>query len=118
MFYLNLLALEIILYYLSIFKINEFCLLVNYRDRYCGKLICKYKKEKVLDIPNATVIYSNVNGHICISLEYSHNHEESAKMWVKDGTICGPSKVCSLLFPDDFLMFYILFLNAYLAFFS
>ncbi|KAF6375894.1 ADAM metallopeptidase domain 2 [Rhinolophus ferrumequinum] len=36
----------------------------------------------------------NPNGHVCISLEYSHNHIDNEKMWVKDGTICGQNKVC------------------------
>uniref|UniRef100_A0A8D2AK33 Disintegrin and metalloproteinase domain-containing protein 2 n=1 Tax=Sciurus vulgaris TaxID=55149 RepID=A0A8D2AK33_SCIVU len=34
------------------------------------------------------------NGHICVSLEYTQAHSDTNAMWVKDGTVCGPSKVC------------------------
>ncbi|XP_028614674.1 disintegrin and metalloproteinase domain-containing protein 2 [Grammomys surdaster] len=63
-------------------------------DRMCGKLICKYQSENVLKIRSAIVIYANISGHICISLEYPQGHNESQKMWVKDGTVCGINKVC------------------------
>ncbi|KAF6375893.1 ADAM metallopeptidase domain 2 [Rhinolophus ferrumequinum] len=66
----------------------------NPKDQLCGKLICKYERQHILHIPNATITYSNINGHVCISLEYSHNHIDNEKMWVKDGTICGQNKVC------------------------
>ncbi|XP_019489658.1 PREDICTED: disintegrin and metalloproteinase domain-containing protein 2, partial [Hipposideros armiger] len=66
----------------------------NPKDRLCGKLICKYERENILHIHNATVTYSNISGHICISLEYEPNHEDSAKMWVKDGTVCNKNMVC------------------------
>ncbi|XP_076786936.1 disintegrin and metalloproteinase domain-containing protein 2 isoform X2 [Arvicanthis niloticus] len=63
-------------------------------DRMCGKLICKYQSENILKIKSAIVIYANISGHICISLEYPQGHNESEKMWVRDGTVCGSKKVC------------------------
>ncbi|XP_031217384.1 disintegrin and metalloproteinase domain-containing protein 2 isoform X2 [Mastomys coucha] len=63
-------------------------------DRMCGKLICKYQSENILKMRSAVVIYANISGHICISLEYPQGHNESQKMWVRDGTVCGSKKVC------------------------
>lgn len=100
----------------SVLKTNDFHLLVNYRDLQCGKLICKYHKEFLVSVPNASTIYTNVQGDICIALEFPHDYQESPKMWVKDGTTCGKNKVCSLLFPNNFLTFYILFLKRIFGF--
>lgn len=87
----------------------DFNLLVNYRDRLCGKLICKYERERLIDIPDTTIFYSNINGQICVSVEYSSSHMDNSKMWIKDGTVCGENKVCSLLFSNDFLIFIVCF---------
>ena len=70
----------------------------------CGKLLCSYDKAHVLTIPNASVLYSNVNGKICIGLDYAYGDENSAKMWIKDGTVCGERKVCGLLLPGNILI--------------
>lgn len=71
----------------------DFNLLVNYRDRLCGKLICRYEKDYLIDIPDATIMYSNINGQICISLVYPSNYTGSSNIWIKDGTVCGENKV-------------------------
>ncbi|XP_054421741.1 disintegrin and metalloproteinase domain-containing protein 2 [Pteronotus mesoamericanus] len=63
-------------------------------DLLCGKLICKYEQERALSIRSATVTYSKINEHTCVSLEYASSHPESSKMWVKDGTVCGENKLC------------------------
>ncbi|EDL85375.1 a disintegrin and metalloprotease domain 2 [Rattus norvegicus] len=63
-------------------------------DRMCGKLICIYQSEDILKMRSAIVIYANISGQICISLEYPPGHKESKKMWVRDGTVCGSGKVC------------------------
>ncbi|XP_008060047.1 disintegrin and metalloproteinase domain-containing protein 2 [Carlito syrichta] len=63
-------------------------------DMQCGKLICKYESEEIIKIPNATIIYANITGKICVALEYPHNHRKKEMMWVKDGTVCGNNKVC------------------------
>ncbi|XP_052588864.1 disintegrin and metalloproteinase domain-containing protein 2 [Peromyscus californicus insignis] len=63
-------------------------------DRKCGKLICKYRSDNLVRIRSATIIYANISGQICVSLEYAPDHKESHNMWVKDGTVCGFNKVC------------------------
>ncbi|XP_051016691.1 disintegrin and metalloproteinase domain-containing protein 2 [Acomys russatus] len=63
-------------------------------DLRCGKLICKYESDNIIKIRSATIIYANISGQICISLEYAHDREENKKMWVQDGTICSLNKVC------------------------
>uniref|UniRef100_A0A8D2APM0 Disintegrin and metalloproteinase domain-containing protein 2 n=1 Tax=Sciurus vulgaris TaxID=55149 RepID=A0A8D2APM0_SCIVU len=64
------------------------------KDRKCGKLICQHKGEHILQMKEAITVYANVSGHICVSLEYTQAHSDTNAMWVKDGTVCGPSKVC------------------------
>ncbi|KAM5312345.1 disintegrin and metalloproteinase domain-containing protein 2 [Glossophaga mutica] len=65
------------------------------KDLQCGKLICKYEQENVLFMTSATITYTNIKGQICISLEYPTGDANSAKMWVKDGTVCGQNQVCN-----------------------
>uniref|UniRef100_A0A8I3X5V4 Disintegrin and metalloproteinase domain-containing protein 2 n=1 Tax=Callithrix jacchus TaxID=9483 RepID=A0A8I3X5V4_CALJA len=60
----------------------------------CGKLICKYVGKFLLQIPRATTIYANISGHLCVAVEFSSNHADRQKMWIKDGTSCGSNKVC------------------------
>ncbi|XP_037022831.2 disintegrin and metalloproteinase domain-containing protein 2 [Artibeus jamaicensis] len=64
------------------------------KDLQCGKLICKYEQENIIFITSATITYTNVNGKICVSVEYPQSNENTAKMWVKDGTVCGQNQVC------------------------
>lgn len=45
---------------------------------------------------SATVIYANISGEICISLEYVRGHKDSQNMWVDDGTVCDTNKVGNL----------------------
>uniref|UniRef100_A0A8C2LXV8 Disintegrin and metalloproteinase domain-containing protein 2 n=1 Tax=Cricetulus griseus TaxID=10029 RepID=A0A8C2LXV8_CRIGR len=63
-------------------------------NRKCGKLICKYRSENLIKMKSATVIYANISGEICISLEYVRGHKDSQNMWVDDGTVCDTNKVC------------------------
>ncbi|ELK28841.1 Disintegrin and metalloproteinase domain-containing protein 2, partial [Myotis davidii] len=63
-------------------------------DVMCGKLICKHEGENILESNSAIIIYTNVNGNICVALEYKYDHPDSDKMWVKDGTVCGTNKLC------------------------
>uniref|UniRef100_H0W4L6 Disintegrin and metalloproteinase domain-containing protein 2 n=1 Tax=Cavia porcellus TaxID=10141 RepID=H0W4L6_CAVPO len=60
----------------------------------CGKLICSYDKSEILRNKEGMTIYANISGHICVSIEYPPGHAKSALMWVRDGTVCGPSEVC------------------------
>ncbi|XP_058905151.1 disintegrin and metalloproteinase domain-containing protein 2 isoform X1 [Kogia breviceps] len=66
----------------------------NPKDVRCGKLLCTYDKGIIINIPNATVLYSNIDGHVCVGLEYAYDDKDSGNMWVKDGTVCGQNKVC------------------------
>ncbi|XP_037668702.1 disintegrin and metalloproteinase domain-containing protein 2 [Choloepus didactylus] len=63
-------------------------------DYQCGKLICTYTKDTLVRFVNATTIYANIEGQICIALEFKHDHKDSQLMWVKEGTVCGQNKVC------------------------
>ncbi|XP_004579340.2 disintegrin and metalloproteinase domain-containing protein 2 isoform X2 [Ochotona princeps] len=63
-------------------------------NRKCGKLMCKHRSDNIFDIKNATIIYANISGSICVSLEYDDNHQDINKMWVADGTLCGNDKMC------------------------
>ncbi|CAK6442657.1 unnamed protein product, partial [Pipistrellus nathusii] len=64
------------------------------KDVLCGKLICIYEGDVILENSEAIVIYTNINGNICVSLEYKYDHANAQKMWVRDGTVCGTNKVC------------------------
>ncbi|XP_045635144.1 disintegrin and metalloproteinase domain-containing protein 2-like [Ursus americanus] len=64
------------------------------KDLLCGKLICQYKREEIIKIPNATVIYANITGRLCVALDFPHNFRDGEMMWVKEGTVCGANKVC------------------------
>lgn len=70
----------------------------------CGKLLCTYDKREVISVENASVMYSNINGKICVGLHYEYGDEDEGMMWVKDGTVCGESKVCGLLLPGNILI--------------
>ncbi|XP_004848448.1 disintegrin and metalloproteinase domain-containing protein 2 [Heterocephalus glaber] len=60
----------------------------------CGKLVCVYNKMEVNRNKHATTIYANINGEVCVSLEYPLNYSNSNEMWVQDGTVCDTQKVC------------------------
>lgn len=62
----------------------------------CGKLICLHKNEEIVKIPNATTIYANINGFLCVALDFPDGVSNGEMMWVKEGTICGVNKVCGL----------------------
>ncbi|CAH6827521.1 disintegrin and metalloproteinase domain-containing protein 2 [Phodopus roborovskii] len=63
-------------------------------NRKCGKLICKYRSENLLKMRYATVIYANISGEICVSLEFNPGYKDNQSMWVEDGTVCDSNKVC------------------------
>ncbi|KAF6083647.1 ADAM metallopeptidase domain 2 [Phyllostomus discolor] len=56
----------------------------------CGTSGSGYKKCE----SNATTTYTNVNGKICLSVEYPTGNANIENMWVKDGTVCGQDQVC------------------------
>ncbi|XP_060038107.1 disintegrin and metalloproteinase domain-containing protein 2 isoform X2 [Erinaceus europaeus] len=57
----------------------------------CGKLTCIYTKSRILELKNAKVIYTNVDGKICVSVHYADAVDST---FVKEGTSCGNKKVC------------------------
>ncbi|XP_047575734.1 disintegrin and metalloproteinase domain-containing protein 2 isoform X3 [Lutra lutra] len=64
------------------------------KDLLCGKLICQHKNEEIIKIPNATAIYANISGHLCVALDFPEGVSDGERMWVKEGTVCGANKVC------------------------
>ncbi|XP_008708179.1 disintegrin and metalloproteinase domain-containing protein 2-like, partial [Ursus maritimus] len=74
------------------------------KDLLCGKLICQYKREEIIKIPNATVIYANITGRLCVALDFPHNFRDGEMMWVKEGTVCGANKVRGLSFIYFFFL--------------
>uniref|UniRef100_A0A8C0QU83 Disintegrin and metalloproteinase domain-containing protein 2 n=1 Tax=Canis lupus dingo TaxID=286419 RepID=A0A8C0QU83_CANLU len=50
--------------------------------------------EEIINIPNATAIYTKINGRLCVALDFPHDFIDGNKMWVKEGTVCGLNKVC------------------------
>ncbi|XP_058145853.1 disintegrin and metalloproteinase domain-containing protein 2 isoform X2 [Dasypus novemcinctus] len=63
-------------------------------DLQCGKLICTYERNTVIRFDNGTTIYANIEGTICVAVEYGYDNINSRRMWVKDGTACGQNKAC------------------------
>uniref|UniRef100_A0A2K6JN11 Disintegrin and metalloproteinase domain-containing protein 2 n=1 Tax=Rhinopithecus bieti TaxID=61621 RepID=A0A2K6JN11_RHIBE len=45
-------------------------------------------------IGDSGYIQCEADGHLCVAVEFASDHEDSQKMWIKDGTSCGPNKVC------------------------
>uniref|UniRef100_A0A8C9ISX0 Disintegrin and metalloproteinase domain-containing protein 2 n=1 Tax=Piliocolobus tephrosceles TaxID=591936 RepID=A0A8C9ISX0_9PRIM len=45
-------------------------------------------------IGDSGYIQCEADGHLCVAVEFASDHENSQKMWIKDGTSCGPNKVC------------------------
>ncbi|XP_060038136.1 disintegrin and metalloproteinase domain-containing protein 2-like isoform X1 [Erinaceus europaeus] len=57
----------------------------------CGKLTCIYTKSRILELSNASVLYTNIDGKICVSVHYADAEDST---FVKEGTSCGNQKVC------------------------
>uniref|UniRef100_A0A8C4YQX5 ADAM metallopeptidase domain 32 n=1 Tax=Gopherus evgoodei TaxID=1825980 RepID=A0A8C4YQX5_9SAUR len=66
-----------------------------YRDVTCGKLVCTYPSRIPFTKEKAAVIYAQVREHVCISLDYMKPPTEKDPLLVKEGTKCGPGKVCN-----------------------
>uniref|UniRef100_A0A8C0IT94 ADAM metallopeptidase domain 32 n=1 Tax=Chelonoidis abingdonii TaxID=106734 RepID=A0A8C0IT94_CHEAB len=65
-----------------------------YRDVTCGKLVCTYPSRIPFTKEKAAIIYAQVREHVCISLDYMKPPTEKDPLLVKEGTKCGPGKVC------------------------
>ncbi|XP_026513251.2 disintegrin and metalloproteinase domain-containing protein 2-like [Terrapene carolina triunguis] len=63
-------------------------------DVTCGKLVCTYPSRIPFTKEKAAIIYAQVREHVCISLDYMKPPTENDPLLVKEGTKCGPGKVC------------------------
>ncbi|XP_042691123.1 disintegrin and metalloproteinase domain-containing protein 2-like [Centrocercus urophasianus] len=60
----------------------------------CGKLICTYPNHVPFTKLKGAIIYAQVQEHLCVSFDVMHAPSEADPLLVKDGTKCGPGKVC------------------------
>ncbi|XP_042742192.1 disintegrin and metalloproteinase domain-containing protein 32-like [Lagopus leucura] len=60
----------------------------------CGKLICTYPNQVPFTKLKGAIIYAQVQEHLCVSFDVMHAPSEADPLLVKDGTKCGPGKVC------------------------
>ncbi|XP_060038162.1 disintegrin and metalloproteinase domain-containing protein 2-like isoform X3 [Erinaceus europaeus] len=61
-------------------------------DMRCGKLACIYTKNRILELHNASVIYTKIERKLCVSVHYADPVIDNT--YVRDGTICGIKKIC------------------------
>nr|XP_032630514.1 disintegrin and metalloproteinase domain-containing protein 32-like [Chelonoidis abingdonii] len=66
----------------------------SWMDVTCGKLVCTYPSRIPFTKEKAAIIYAQVREHVCISLDYMKPPTEKDPLLVKEGTKCGPGKVC------------------------
>ncbi|OXB75069.1 UNVERIFIED_CONTAM: hypothetical protein H355_015430 [Colinus virginianus] len=60
----------------------------------CGKLVCTYPNRVPFTKLKGAVIYAQVQDHLCVSFDSMYAPIEADPLLVKDGTKCGPGKVC------------------------
>ncbi|XP_064353768.1 disintegrin and metalloproteinase domain-containing protein 32-like isoform X1 [Dromaius novaehollandiae] len=60
----------------------------------CGKLICTYPSRIPFTQVKGAVIYAQVQEHLCVSFDYMRGPTVLDPLLVKEGTKCGPGKVC------------------------
>ncbi|XP_019478194.1 disintegrin and metalloproteinase domain-containing protein 32-like isoform X1 [Meleagris gallopavo] len=60
----------------------------------CGKLICTYPNRVPFTKLKGAMIYAQVQEHLCVSFDVMDAPPEADPFLVKDGTKCGPGKVC------------------------
>ncbi|XP_043392352.1 disintegrin and metalloproteinase domain-containing protein 32 [Chelonia mydas] len=66
----------------------------SWMDVTCGKLVCTYPSRIPFTKEKAAIIYAQVREHVCVSLDYMKPPTETDPLLVKEGTKCGPGKVC------------------------
>ncbi|XP_015269667.1 PREDICTED: disintegrin and metalloproteinase domain-containing protein 2-like [Gekko japonicus] len=64
------------------------------QDFRCGKLICLYPSNVPFAKLKVPVLYTPVRNIICASLDMKQSETSLDPLLLKDGTKCGPSKVC------------------------
>ncbi|XP_054660333.1 disintegrin and metalloproteinase domain-containing protein 9-like [Grus americana] len=60
----------------------------------CGKLVCTYPNRIPFTKVKGAVIYAQVQEHLCVSFDFMHRPTALDPLLVKEGTKCGPKKVC------------------------
>ncbi|KAK4808174.1 hypothetical protein QYF61_001206 [Mycteria americana] len=60
----------------------------------CGKLVCTYPNRIPFTKVKGAIIYAQVQEHLCVSFDFMRGPTEVDPLLVKEGTKCGPGKVC------------------------
>ncbi|KAM9175020.1 disintegrin and metalloproteinase domain-containing protein 18-like [Mergus octosetaceus] len=60
----------------------------------CGKLVCTYPSHIPFTKVKGAIIYAQVQEHLCVSFDFMRGPTVQDPLMVKDGTKCGPRKVC------------------------
>ncbi|XP_032304760.1 disintegrin and metalloproteinase domain-containing protein 32-like isoform X3 [Coturnix japonica] len=60
----------------------------------CGKLVCTYPNRVPFTRFKGSIIYAQVQEHLCVSFDGMYSPSEEDPLLVKDGTKCGDGKVC------------------------
>ncbi|KAM6106784.1 disintegrin and metalloproteinase domain-containing protein 32-like [Pterocles gutturalis] len=60
----------------------------------CGKLVCAYPSRIPFTKVKGAVIYAHVQDHLCVSFDFMRGPTAPDPLLVKEGTKCGPAKVC------------------------
>ncbi|XP_074899520.1 disintegrin and metalloproteinase domain-containing protein 32-like isoform X1 [Buteo buteo] len=60
----------------------------------CGKLVCTYPNRIPFTKVKGAIIYAQVQEHLCVSFDFMRGPTAPDPLLVKDGTKCGPGKVC------------------------
>ncbi|XP_058905240.1 A disintegrin and metallopeptidase domain 3-like isoform X1 [Kogia breviceps] len=74
---------------------GHFC---NYRDIYCGKLVCLWTRTEVAPFKNFDTQYTFLGGIVCVSAHLRNSTPITLLddyTYVKNGTMCGPNKFCN-----------------------
>ncbi|XP_009893716.1 PREDICTED: disintegrin and metalloproteinase domain-containing protein 2-like [Charadrius vociferus] len=60
----------------------------------CGKLVCVFPNRIPFTKVKGAVIYAQVQEHLCVSFDFMLGPTAPDPLLVKEGTKCGPGKVC------------------------
>ncbi|POI28961.1 hypothetical protein CIB84_007288 [Bambusicola thoracicus] len=66
-----------------------------WRNLRCGKLICTYPHSAPLETDTAAVVYAQVRGQLCVSLDLLNAPASQDPLLVPAGTKCGSEMVCN-----------------------
>ncbi|NXV17536.1 ADA32 protein, partial [Cepphus grylle] len=60
----------------------------------CGKLVCIFPNRIPFTKVKGAIIYAQVQEHLCVSFDFMRGPTALDPLLVKEGTKCGPGKVC------------------------